>query len=385
MTHDTDTFLAHAGSAPAEHRGAVNVPPYRMSTIVFKTYAEYEKAEYGSSAYGRAGTPTTAAFESAIAALEGAHGSVVTCSGLSAVTLGLLAFTQSGDHVLMPDNAYGPGRRVCEQVLRRYGVSIDYYPPMIGAGLAALIRPNTRVVHLEAPGSFTYEVSDLGLLAKTAKAAGAWVTMDNSWATPLLLRPLDLGVDVSIMSATKYIAGHSDAMLGVLSATETALPFVRRAALHTGVCPGSEEVYQGLRGLHSLHVRLERHGRSALELAQWLSTHPAVKRVLHPALPSCPGHENWKKYFKGSSGTFGIILNETRKDRFPKMLDGMRVFRMGLSWGGFESLLLPEQPGALRTAQPWTETGLSLRIHTGFESVEDLKTDLDEGLKRLAA
>jgi cystathionine beta-lyase len=354
-----------------------------MSTVVFKSYKEFESAEYGSSFYGRVGTPTTLAFEESVAALEGAHGSVSTCSGLSAVVAALMAFTRAGDHVLMPDNCYGPGRRACEQILRRYGVNTEYYPPMIGAGIEKLFKPETKVVFLEAPGSFTYEVCDIGAIVGAVKKAGLRTVMDNSWATPLYFRPLDHGIDVALMSGTKYISGHSDAMLGVLSATKDAYPAVKKAVVHMGICPGSEEVYLGARGLRTLHVRLAQHCRSGLDIAHWLSGQKAVKRVLHPALPSCPGHENWQKYFKGSSGTFGIILHETDKERFARMLDGMQLFKMGFSWGGFESLLFPEQPGPSRSAEKWTEPGLSLRLHIGFEHVDDLKADLEAGLKRL--
>lgn len=378
------TLLAHAGSEPGAFYGAVNVPPYRMSTVVFKSYREFETAEYGSSFYGRVGTPTSLAFEDAISKLEGAHDSVATCSGLSAVVAALMAFTRAGDHVLMPDNCYGPGRRAAEKILRRYGVDTEYYPPLIGKDIRRMFRKNTRTVLIEAPGSFTYEVSDIGAIAQAAKKAGIWTVMDNSWGTPLLCRPLDLGVDVALMSATKYISGHADAMLGVLSATKEAWPGIKQAVVHAGICAGSEELYLALRGLRTLSVRLRQHGEGGLEIAKWLAKHPAVKRVLHPALPSCPGHANWKKHFSGASGTFGIILHETSKKKFARMLDGMELFRMGFSWGGYESLLFPEQPGPSRSAVKWTEKGLSLRIHVGLEDVSDLKADLAAGLKRLS-
>jgi cystathionine beta-lyase len=384
MNKKTDTLLTHTGSNPAAHHGAVNVPPYRMSTVVFNSYAEFEQAEYGSSAYGRVGTPASAAFEAGIAAIEGAYNSVSTCSGLSAVVTTLLAFTKAGDHVLMPDNCYGPGRRACERLLRKYGINAEYYPAMTGAEIAGYFRPETKLVFIEAPGSFTYEISDIGEIATTAKKAGIRTAMDNSWATPLYLKPLELGIDVALMSATKYIAGHSDAMLGVISATEEAWPAIKSTAVALGICGGSEEVYLGARGLRTLRVRMEQHQKNALDIAQWLSSHAAVKRVLHPALPSCPGHENWKKYFKGASGTFGIILHETRKENFARMLDGMGLFKLGFSWGGYESLLFPEQPGPSRTAEKWTEPGLSLRLHIGLEDVSDLKADLEAGLKRLS-
>ena len=385
MSKSENTILTHAGSKPDEYHGAVNVPVHRMSTIVFKTYAEFEKVPNVPFYYGRSGTPTSAAFEEAVAGIEGAFKCVATCSGLSAILTALLAFVKAGDHILMTDNCYGPSRKTCEEILRKFGIDVEYYPPMIGAEIEKLFRPNTKLVFMEAPGSLTFEVQDIGAITTAAKKAGIKTAIDNSWATPLFFKPLAFGIDVSVMSATKYIAGHSDVMLGVVSAMEESYPAIRRASQMLGLIGGSEELYLGTRGLRTLHVRLPHHQKSALEIAQWLEKQPQVKRVLHPALPSCPGHENWKKYFKGSSGTFSIILHETNREKIAKMLDGMNIFRMGFSWGGFESLLFPEQPKPIRTAQAWTEEGFSLRLHIGLEDVEDLRLDLEAGLKRLAA
>ncbi|MDP2204889.1 MAG: cystathionine beta-lyase [Alphaproteobacteria bacterium] len=378
-----ETLLTHAGSKPDEYHGAVNVPPHRMSTIVFRTYAEFEKVPNVPYSYGRAGTPSTAAFEEGIAAIEGAHRSVATCSGLSAILTALMAFTEAGDHILMTDNCYGPSRKSCEEILRRFGVDVEYYPPMMGAEIQKLFRPNTKLVFMEAPGSLTFEVQDIGAITAAAQKAGIKTAIDNSWATPLFFQPLAFGIDVSVMSATKYISGHSDVMLGVVSTNEEAWPQVKRAALMLGLCGGSEELYLGLRGLRTLNVRLQQHQKNALDIATWLSAQPQVKRVHHPALPSCPGHENWKKYYKGSSGTFGIILHQTDREKIAAMLDGMEIFNLGFSWGGFESLLFPEQPKPIRTAETWTEEGFSLRLHIGLEDVEDIRADLKAGLARL--
>lgn len=380
-----ETLLTHAGSKPDEYHGAVNVPPHRMSTIVFRTYDEFEKVPNVPYSYGRAGTPSTAAFEEGIAAIEGAYRSVATCSGLSAIVTALIAFAESGDHILMTDNCYGPSRKSCEEILRRFGVDVEYYPPMIGAEIEKLFRPNTKLVFMEAPGSLTFEVQDIGAITAAAKKAGVKTAIDNSWATPLFFQPLDFGIDISVMSATKYVSGHSDVMLGVVSTNEAAWPEVKRAALMLGLCGGSEELYLGLRGLRTLNVRMQQHQKNALDIATWLTGQKAVKAVRHPALPSCPGHENWKKYYKGSSGTFGIILHETNREKIKAMLDDMEIFNLGFSWGGFESLLFPEQPKPIRTAENWTETGFSLRLHIGLEDVEDIRADLDAGFKRLSA
>jgi len=378
-----ETLLTHAGSKPDEYHGAVNVPPHRMSTIVFRTYEEFEKVPNVPYSYGRAGTPSTAAFEEGIAAIEGAYRSVATCSGLSAILTALIAFAEAGDHILMTDNCYGPSRKSCEEILRRFGVDVEYYPPMIGAEIEKLFRPNTKLVFMEAPGSLTFEVQDIGAITAAAKKAGIKTAIDNSWATPLFFQPLDFGIDISVMSATKYVSGHSDVMLGVVSTNEEAWPQVKRAALMLGLCGGSEELYLGLRGLRTLNVRLQQHQKNALDIAEWLANRKEVKSVRHPALPSCPGHENWKKYYKGSSGTFGIILHQTDREKIAAMLNGMKIFNLGFSWGGFESLLFPEQPKPIRTAAPWTEEGFSLRLHIGLEDVEDLRADLDAGLSRL--
>lgn len=383
MSDKMATLLTHAGSHPKDHHGAVNVPVHRMSTIVFPTYAEFEKVPQTPYHYGRAGTPTSAAFEEAIAALEGAHASVATCSGLSAIVATLMAFAGSGDHILMADNCYGPSRKSCEEILRRFGVDVEYYPPLIGGDIAALFRANTKLVFMESPGSLTFEVQDIGAIVAAAKKAGIKTAIDNSWATPLNCRPLSHGVDVSVMSATKYISGHSDAMLGVVSATAEAYPAVKRAALMLGLCGGSEELYLATRGLRTLKVRMDQHARSALDIARWLQQQPQVKRVLHPALQGSAGHDSWKKYYAGASGTFGIVLHETGRDKIARMLDGMTLFKLGFSWGGFESLMFPEQPKPIRTAEPWTETGFSLRLHVGLEDAEDLLADLAAGLQRL--
>ena len=383
MSKKPATVLTHAGADPARHCGALNVPPYRMSTVVIDNYEDFVNIPHGLAAYGRIGTPSTTAFEKAVAALEGAHGSVVTCSGLNAVVTAQMAFAQAGDHVLKPDNCYGPGRRSANEVMRRYGVETEFYPPLT-KDVSALFRKNTRVVFVEAPGSLTYEVPDVGAIIAAARTAGITTVMDNSWATPLNLRGFDFGADIVLMSATKYISGHADAMLGVISARdEASYAAIRKQAIYSGVCPGSEEVYLGLRGLRTLHVRMAQHAKSALDIAQWLSAHKAVKRVLHPALPSCPGHENWKKYFTGASGTFGIVLHETSREKLAAAVNAMTLFRIGFSWGGYESLLLPEQPGHARTAEPWTETGLCMRLHIGLEDVEDIRADLEKGLSVL--
>lgn len=381
--YKTETVLTHISADPKKYDGAVNTPVHRASTMVFQSYADFENRAEAKFPYGRYGTPTSLAFETAIAELEGAAGSVSTCSGLTAITVCLLSFLKTGDHVLIPDNSYGPTRSVANNLLTRMGIDVDFYDPMMGGDIQGSFKNNTKVLFLEAPGSLTFETPDIAAMVAQAKKHGLITIMDNSWATPLFFKPLAQGIDVSVMSATKYISGHSDAMLGVASGTAETYPVLKRTAAGMGICAGSEELYLGLRGLRTLPVRLKEHEKRALDIAHWLTEHSAVKRVLHPALETCSGHENWKKYFDGSCATFGIVLNCTDRDKFANMLDGFKLFRMGASWGGYESLCFPEQPKPIRTASAWDEDGYSLRLHIGFEDIEDLKQDLSDGFKRL--
>jgi cystathionine beta-lyase len=376
------TRLSHAGREPARQHGFVNTPIYRGSTVLFPSMAALESNDQAYT-YGRTGTPTVKALEEAIAELEGGHRTLLTPSGLSAIVTALLSFVSAGDEVLVVDSIYRPARRFCDNLLRRLGVTVTYYDPLIGGGIAKLISAKTKVVFAESPGSQTFEVQDIPAIAKAAHAAGAVVILDNTWATPLYFKSFDHGVDVSIQAATKYIVGHADAMLGAVTASEKATPALQRTHEDLGLCPGPEDVYLGLRGLRSLGVRLERHQKSALELARWLAERSEVARVIHPGLPGDPGHAIWKRDFTGASGLFSIVLKPVPRDRVAAMLDGLSLFGMGYSWGGFESLILPFDPSAYRTATKWTAEGPAIRLHIGLEDVEDLKADLEAGLARL--
>jgi len=378
------TRLAHAGREPARQHGFVNTPIYRGSTVLFPSVAALEANDQDFT-YGRLGTPTVKALETAIAELEGGHRTLLTPSGLSAIATALLAFVAAGDEVLVADTVYRPTRRFCDSVLRRLGVTIIYYNPVIGGAIKDLITKKTRVVFAESPGSQTFEVQDMPAIAAAAHAAGARVILDNTWATPLYFKSFAHGADVSIQAATKYIVGHADAMLGAITTTEETTPAVAKTHEDLGLCPGPEDVYLGLRGLRSLGVRLERHQKSALELARWLAERPEVARVLHPALPSHPSHALWKRDFTGSSGLFSIVLKPVSHESLAAMLDGLELFGMGYSWGGFESLILPFDPRAYRTATTWQAEGPAVRLHIGLEDVDDLKADLDAGFARLNA
>jgi cysteine-S-conjugate beta-lyase len=383
-THKKETRLAHAGREPARFHGFVNTPIYRGSTVLFPTVAALEANDQDFT-YGRVGTPTVKALEATIAELEGGQRTLLTPSGLSAIATALLAFVAAGDEVLVADTVYRPTRRYCDNVLRRLGVTITYYDPVIGGAIKDLITKKTRVVFTESPGSQTFEVQDIPAIAKAAHAAGARVILDNTWATPLYYKSFAHGADVSIQAATKYIVGHADAMLGAITTTEETTPAVVKTHEDLGLCPGPEDVYLGLRGLRSLGVRLERHQKSALELARWLAERPEVARVLHPALPSHPSHALWKRDFTGSSGLFSIVLKPVSHESLAAMLDGLELFGMGYSWGGFESLILPFDPRAYRTATTWQAEGPAVRLHVGLEDVDDLKADLNAGFARLRA
>jgi cystathionine beta-lyase len=378
------TRLVHAGREPSRHHGFVNTPIYRGSTVLFPTLAALEANDQDFT-YGRLGTPTVRALEESIAELEDGHQTWLTPSGLSAIVTALLAFVSAGDEILVADSVYRPNRRFCDNVLKRLGVRTIYYDPLIGAGIKSLITKKTKVVFTESPGSQTFEVQDVPAIAAAAHKAGAVVILDNTWATPLYFKPFAHGADVSIQAATKYIAGHADAMLGAITATEQTARAIAKVHEDLGLCPGPEDVYLGLRGLRSLGVRLERHQKSGLELARWLMERPEVARVIHPGLPSDPGHALWQRDFTGASGLFSIVLKPVTQARLAAMLDGLSLFGMGYSWGGFESLILPFDPSAYRTATTWQAEGPALRLHIGLEDVEDLKADLDAGFARLNA
>ena len=379
-----DTRLAHAGRNPAEQHGFVNTPIYRGSTVIFPTMACLEESAQAFT-YGRLGTPTVESLQDAIAELEGGYRTLLTPSGLSAIATTLLALLSAGDHVLVSDSVYRPTRRFCDTMLKRLGIETTYCDPLIGAGIADLIQDNTRVIFTESPGSQTFEVQDVPAISAAAHARGVRVVLDNTWATPLFFKPFDHGADISIQAATKYIVGHADAMLGAITANEAIWPKLAAAHDELGLCPGPEDVYLGLRGLRSLSARLERHQRSALDIARWLAARPEVARVLHPALPSDPGHALWQRDFTGASGLFAMVLKPVPKKAVAAMLDGMTLFGMGYSWGGFESLILPFDPRAYRTATTWVEDGPALRLHIGLEDPDDLKADLHAGFARMNA
>ena len=378
-----DTRLAHGGNDPRDFHGFVNPPVVHASTVLYPN-AGAMASRAQKYTYGTRGTPTTDALASAIDALEGSAGTIVVPSGLAAVTIPLLAFAAAGDYVLIVDSVYHPTRHFADTMLTRLGVEIEYYDPRIGAGIAALMKPNTRIVFTESPASNTFELQDIPAIAKAARARGAVVMMDNTWATPLYFKPLDHGVDISIHAATKYPAGHSDVLLGTVSANETHWKQLHEGFVTLGCCSGPDDVYQVLRGLRTMGVRLEHHRKSALDIAGWLEGQPGVAQVLHPALPSHPDHALWKRDFSGSSGVFSIVLAGGGQKEQHAFLDALKLFGLGYSWGGYESLAVAVFLGD-RTVAKGPYAGPLIRLQIGLETVEDLKADLLEGLKAAAS
>lgn len=380
----TATRLAHGGRDPRSQHGFVNPPVYHGSTV---TFPDVDTMLRGAQpyTYGRRGTPTTAALTGLLAELDGAAGAVLCPSGLSAVTTALLSVVEAGDHLLVTDSAYGPTRHFCDGMLKRLGVETSYYDPRIGAGIAAQFRPNTRAVLAESPGSLTLEMQDIAAIADAAHSHGARVVMDNTWATPLYFRPLDHGVDIAFMAATKYVIGHSDALMGTVTANAEMWPALKAAHGDLGLCSGPDDVNLALRGIRTMGIRLERHQASALAIAEWLAGRPEVARVLHPGLPGDPGHALWRRDFKGASGLFSFVTKPCSMASVKAMLDGLELFGLGYSWGGFESLAIIADPRKMRTATTWDEPGHLIRLHIGLEDPSDLAADLAAGLDRLNA
>ncbi|MGB6322023.1 MAG: cystathionine beta-lyase [Xanthobacteraceae bacterium] len=380
------TKLVSAGRDPRSYHGFVNPPVYHASTVLYPNAEDFlaHRARYQ---YGRRGTPTTEALELALQELEGPQCAGVSLlpSGLAAISAAFLSVVRAGDHVLVTDSAYGPTRNFCGQILSRLGVTTSYYDPGIGAGIAALLQPNTRAVYLESPGSLSFEMQDVMAIAKAAHANGTLVLMDNTWATPLYFRPLDHGVDLVIQAGTKYIGGHSDIMLGTVSANAATVAELKNTVRLTGLCEGPDDVYLGLRGLRTLGIRLDRHYQSGLAVARWLEGRPEVLRMLHPALPSHPGHALWKRDFTGASGLFSMVLKPVPKKAYHAFVNTLELFGIGASWGGYESLAIPFDCTPLRTATRWEPGGPTVRFHIGLEAVEDLTADLERGFAALAA
>lgn len=389
----SETVLLHGAYDPETFGGVVNPPVFRASTIVFRDIEDMEARARAMSSpdgqelwYGRKGTPTTFALQELLAQLEGGYRSLLVSSGLAACTSAIMAFVKSGDHVLICNSVYGPTRHFADTVLRRCGVTASYYDPTAGSDIGALFRPNTTVVFLESPGSQTFEVQDVPAICAQARKRGAKVVMDNTWATPLFFKPFEHGVDVSVHAATKYIVGHSDATMGVITANSEAWATIREYVYAAGLHAGPDDAYLALRGLRTMAIRLERHYRHGVDIAMWLANRPEVERVLHPALPDTPGHVFWARDYKGASGLFSVVLKPTfSSEAFRSFIDNLQLFGLGFSWGGFESLVMPFDPRRERPDSNWPYDGYAFRLHIGLEAKEDLIEDLEKALRSLHA
>lgn len=390
MKHENmhlDTQLVDLGRNPKRDSGSVNPPVHRTSTVIFENYAQmvdYEAGRILHHGYGRNGSPTIDGLTEALAALEGADHALVTASGLSAITTTLLALLKAGDHLLVPDSVYGSARNFLNQELTRIGVEVEYYDPTIGAAIEKLVKKTTKVVYVESPGSLTFEMQDVPAIAEVAHKHGALVVADNTWATPLYFRPFEKGIDISIHSATKYIGGHSDLVMGVILCKEAQYKRLRQAHRNIAAVPSGDNAYLALRGLRTIAVRLKRHQKHGLEVAQWLQKVPEVARVLYPALPDDPGHAIWKRDMTGATGLFAVELKgKVTQTALSAMLDTLHHFGMGYSWGGYESLVTAFHPAEQRVATKWDKDTVLLRFHIGLEDPEDLIADLEKGFERL--
>jgi cysteine-S-conjugate beta-lyase len=379
----SDTKLIISGRNTDETFGFVNIPPFRGSTVVYPSAADC-LAHRNRYTYGRRGNPTMDALCDLWSELEGAAGTVVCPSGASACTTALLSCLKAGDHLLLVDSVYRPTRNFANNILTRYGIETTYYDPMIGAGIEALIKPNTRAIFMESPGSQTFEVQDVPAIVTVAKKHGITTLIDNTWATGLLFRPLDFGVDISINAATKYPSGHSDVLIGLVAANEAALPALRATHGDLGIYLGPDDIFLVLRGLRTMPLRMREQGANALEIARHLEKSPHIRRVLHPALPSCPGHEFYMRDFKGPSGLFAVILNAETDRQVEAFLDHLKLFGMGYSWGGFESLAVPFDCTEYRSATAFRPGGRAIRLNIGLEAPVDLMADLDAALAAMA-
>lgn len=385
--YKNDTKNIIAGKRKKLSNGFVNSPIYKGSTVLFNTVEEMQskmkKKNSQTLFYGRFGSPATFEFENAIADIDESYTAVATASGTAAIVASLLAVLKTGDHILMTDSAYGVSRNLTKKLLNNMGITTTFYNPNLTNKIKELITNKTKLIFMESPGSLTFEIQNISMIVDIAKKYNLITVIDNTWATSLYLKPMNYGVDISIQSATKYIVGHSDAMLGVITTNKKYAKQIRESAHNLGSCPGPEDIYLGIRGLKTLSIRLKKHQENAMKIIEWLLRQREVNRVLYPALPDNPGYKIWKKDFKGASGLFGVVLENTRKDLIYKMLNNLKLFNMGYSWGGYESLILPVNPEKIRDTYKWNHMDLTLRIHAGLEDPDDLINDLKDNFNIL--
>ncbi|MFL9839521.1 cystathionine beta-lyase [Sphingomonas sp. ST-64] len=390
MSKGDGTKVVGAGRRAEWTQGIVSPPVWRASTILYDTVDELRAAAgkdtHHRLFYGRRGTPTQWSLAEALTELEpGAEATFLYPSGVAAISAALLSVLSPGDELLLPDSVYDPTRSFATGFLARLGITTRFYDPLIGGGIADLIGEQTRAIFMESPGSLTFEVQDVPAIVAAAKARGVTTMIDNTWATPLLFPVIELGVDLSILACTKYVVGHSDVMLGSVTAAPSHWAKLRDTSFALGQTASPDDAWLGSRGLRTMAVRLKHHGAAALEIARWLETRPEVARVLHPALPACPGHDLFLRDFNGAAGLFSFVLNGGNDAARAALIDGLDLFGIGYSWGGFESLALPVDPGRIRSVTRWDAEGPVVRLQIGLEDPADLIADLAAGLDRFRA
>ena len=377
-----DTLLGRAGRDPARHQGMVNTPVFRTSTVIFPDLESYEARggdDYKKVRYGLYGTPTTFAFEEAVAKMEGGHAAVALPSGLAAIVVALCAYLKAGDHLLVPDSVYTPTRNFCDRHLAPNKVEVEYYDPLIGARIQKRIKANTRAVFCEAPGSLSFEMQDIPAIAAAAHRHGVPVLADTTWGTPYFFRSFEKGVDVSIHAATKYIAGHSDVVIGVIVTNKRHWLTVRRAVADYGYGVSPDDCYLALRGFRTIGVRMKQQMKNALKIARWLQSQPQVKRVIYPALEGDPGHAIWKRDFSGAASLFSFVMQPAAEKQVAAFINALEIFGIGSSWGGFESLAIVARIERHRSVTKWNPGGPTIRLHIGLEDPDDLIADLKRG------
>lgn len=379
-TYKQDTKLVHVGRAPEEYFGLLNAPPASASSIIYPSLAAYESTTH-KYRYGRMGTPLAKKFEEAVTMLEGGYAAVSAPSGMTAISIAVMAFVKAGDHILVTDSLYESSRCFFDGFVTRMGMKVEYYDPLIGTGISKLIKKNTALIYLESPGSATFEVQDIPAITKIARKHKIVTIFDNSWGSGLLFNAFEHGVDVSVIAATKYMNGHADAMLGaVVAGNKETYKKIKSTALDLGICAGTQEMYLALRGLRTMKLRLKQSAENAMVVAKWLNKHPKVQKVYYPALPTHSSHKLWRRDFKGANGLLSILLKPAPKSSVARFMKDLELFPMAASWGGYESLLLPQYPE--KRALPWKEKGFLVRLHIGLEDPDDLIADLKQALQK---
>ena len=378
------TIITHSGRKPEDHYGFVNTPVYRGSTVLSKTAKEF-KDQTGKYLYGSLGTPSSESLENNIKDLEQADGCKLTSSGRSAILLALMSVLKKDDHILLSDNVYYPTKIIVNDFLSKMGISSSYFPPDQYLDIEKFLQKNTKVIFLESPGSLTFEVLDVPFITKIAKKNKILTIMDNTWATPLYFKPYDHGIDISVHAATKYIVGHSDAMLGAVTAIGNSWMLIKDTYNMLRLNAGTDDIYLGDRGIKTMKVRMDYQLQSALEITNYLSKNNKIHKVLYPPLKNCNGHDIWKRDFTGGASLFTFITKDNTNSSVENFINNLELFGIGASWGGYESLIMPISPSRSNKHNKWKKYENSMiRMYIGLEDTADLIKDIELNLKLLS-